>query len=159
MPAIADDPNGLINACETGPHVATGVRAENSLLRPLPGTCAVSPVRLWQPCGTTCGRTMSAKSANSPGCGAIGLPLWVIALIAELPGRRTANRRLTKVTTTPVSRSGSHPGRSPDEVPAGSGTDSDRKCWVVATSTTFPSGSCCRTHAGKNQARHLRWGR
>ena len=34
----------------------------------------------------------------------------------ELPGRLTANRRLTKVTTTPVSRSGSHPGRSPDEV-------------------------------------------
>ena len=29
MPAIADDPNGLINACETGPRVATGVRARN----------------------------------------------------------------------------------------------------------------------------------
>ena len=28
MPAIADDPNGLINACETGPRVATGVRAK-----------------------------------------------------------------------------------------------------------------------------------
>ena len=29
MPAIADDPNGLINAFETGPRVATGVRARN----------------------------------------------------------------------------------------------------------------------------------
>ena len=40
MPAIADDPNGLINACETGPRVATGVRARNSLsfrLRPQSG--------------------------------------------------------------------------------------------------------------------------
>ena len=45
MPAIADDPNGLINACETGPRVATGVRAEISLLAQV---CSrLKPVFYW----------------------------------------------------------------------------------------------------------------
>ena len=44
MPAIADDPNGLINACETGPRVATGVRARNF---PFGSSFLLKPVFYW----------------------------------------------------------------------------------------------------------------
>ena len=43
MPAIADDPNGLINACETGPRVATGVRTEISPLAQVFGSDIAVP--------------------------------------------------------------------------------------------------------------------
>ena len=72
MPAIADDPNGLINACETGPRVATGVRARN--FPPRQARQAKAQVRSKKFNSTACALCF-AQDPGGQGCNCFGWPV------------------------------------------------------------------------------------